>query len=209
MARTRRPRNLLAFLVLNLLGERPMHPYEMKRLIHWRGKDELPGINRDSLYHAIAQLERAGLIEPVETSREGRRPERTVYRVTEAGLDELHSWMEELLAEPTNEFPKFIAALAHLPTIDPGACRVLLERRAMALEMEVSRFEIGLRTAEGRLPRVFVLEGEYARALKQAELDWVRSIIDDLATGRLGWSGEELLRFAAQEPAGPGGEPVA
>jgi DNA-binding PadR family transcriptional regulator len=200
MARTIRSRGLLAFLVLNLLAERPMHPYEMKRLIRWRGKDRLPGINRDSLYHAIAQLKRAALIEPVETSREGRRPERTVYRVTEGGQDELHAWMEELLSEPTNELPRFIAALAHLAAVDPATCRRLLERRALALEMEVASLEAGVRGSEGSLPRVFLLEGEFAHAVKRAELDWVRALIDDLATGRLAWSREELLRFAAQEP---------
>src|SRR5205809_684347 len=129
MARIRR--NLLAFLVLNLLVEAPRHPYEMKRLIHWRGKDQLLTVNLDSLYHAIAQLERAALIEPVGTAREGRRPERTVYRANESGVDELRAWMRDLLVEPTNEFPRFIAALAHLPVLTPVECRELLERRAI------------------------------------------------------------------------------
>ena len=42
----------------------------------------------------------AGYIEPVETSREGRRPERTTYRITEAGKAELMDWLRELLSIP-------------------------------------------------------------------------------------------------------------
>jgi len=193
-------RSLLAFVVLNLLAEAPMHPYEMKRLTRWRGKDTLLGINLDSLYHAIARLERARLIEPVETSREGRRPERTVYQVTEAGMDELHAWMRELLTEPSYEFPRFIAALAHLPVVPPGELCGLLVRRIMHLEMQLAQLDIGLRTSRGQLPRVLVLEGEYARALVQAELDWVRSIVEDIENGRLHWNLEELLQASNEDP---------
>ncbi len=191
MARIRR--NLLAFLVLNLLAEAHRHPYEMKRLIHWRGKDQLLTVNLDSLYHAIAQLERAALIEPVGTGREGRRPERTVYRATESGLDELHAWMRDLLVEPTNEFPRFIVALAHLPILTSVECRELLERRALHLEAQIAAIEVGLR-GSADLPRVFVVEAEYALTLRQAEMTWLRSIIDDLRSGRLTWDRDELTR---------------
>jgi DNA-binding PadR family transcriptional regulator len=186
-------RSLLAFLVLNLLAEAPRHPYEMKRLIHWRGKDQFLSVNLDSLYHAIAQLERAGLIEPVATGREGRRPERTVYRATESGLDELQDWMRDLLVEPTNEFPRVVAALAHLAALTPAESRELLERRGLLLEAQVAAFEVGLR-GSADLPRVFVVEAEYALALRRAELTWLRSTIEDLRDGRLTWDREELLR---------------
>ena len=191
MARIRR--NLLAFLVLNLLAEAPTHPYEMKRLIRWRGKDQLLTVNLDSLYHAIAQLERAALIEPVETEREGRRPERTVYRATESGLDELNAWMRDLLVEPTNEFPRFIAALAHLAVLTPAECRELLERRSLLLEAQIASVEVGLR-GSADLPRVFVVEAEFALALMRAEMEWLRSTIDELRGGRLAWDRDELIR---------------
>jgi DNA-binding PadR family transcriptional regulator len=186
-------RNLLAFLVLNLLAEAPTHPYEMKRLIHWRGKDQLVRVNLDSLYHAIAQLERGGLIEPIGTGREGRRPERTVYRATETGLDELRAWMQDLLVEPTNEFPRVVAALAHLAVLTPAESRELLERRLLRLEGQIASHEAGLR-GSANLPRVFVVEAEYALALEHAERAWLRSVIDDLRDGRLAWDREELMR---------------
>ena len=194
MARIRR--NLLAFLVLNLLAEAPTHPYEMKRLIRWRGKDQLLAVNLESLYHSIAQLERAALIEPVGTGREGRRPERTVYRATESGLDELRAWMRDLLIEPTNEFPRFIAALAHLAALTPVECRELLERRAIHLQAQIATIEVGL-SGSAHLPRVFVVEAEYALALKRAELAWLRATIDDLKGGRLAWDRDELMRTHA------------
>src|SRR6187551_4114033 len=77
----------LMLMVLVLLAEAPMHPYEMQRLMQWRGKDDVVRVQRGSLYPAVERLMRAGLIEPLETERAGRRPERTVYQLTEEGRD--------------------------------------------------------------------------------------------------------------------------
>src|SRR6516162_1011722 len=96
-------RNLWSLTVLCLLKERPMHPYEMQRLIRQRKNDNFLDLKRGSLYHAIGRLQRAGLIEVVSTTREGRRPERTTYRLTEAGAHEVLAWLRELLANPARD----------------------------------------------------------------------------------------------------------
>ncbi len=59
----------LMLMVLVLLAEAPMHPYEMQRLMQWRGKDQVVRVQRGSLYPAVERLARAGLIEPSETAR--------------------------------------------------------------------------------------------------------------------------------------------
>src|SRR6516164_2293319 len=112
-------RNLWALTVLCLLRWRPMHPYEMQRLIRQCHKDEFLDLKRGSLYHAIDRLQRAGLIEVVETSREGQRPERTIYRLTENGEREVFDWLRELLAKPAREPSQFLAALSFLPNLTP------------------------------------------------------------------------------------------
>src|SRR5689334_6393452 len=139
-------RNLWALTVLCLLRERPMHPYEMQRLIRQRHNDAFLDLKRGSLYHAIERLERAGLIEIVETSREGRRPERTVYRLTEKGEREALDWLRELLAKPVSEPSQFLAAMSfvlHLPADD-----VLdqLTERVHRLEMGLVALDAIMRT---------------------------------------------------------------
>ncbi len=42
-------------------------------------------LNYGSLYTVVDNLAKHGLIEAVEARREGRRPERTVYRLTDTG----------------------------------------------------------------------------------------------------------------------------
>ena len=74
-----RPNNLLALAVLALLFERPMHPYEMAGTLKKRRKEDSIKLRYGSLYTVIEQLVARELIAPEETSRDGRRPERTVY----------------------------------------------------------------------------------------------------------------------------------
>jgi DNA-binding PadR family transcriptional regulator len=99
------PRTPVALSVLSLLNERSMHPYEMRSLIRERGHDRAFRIKESSVYDIVARLADRGFIEPVEVSREGRRPERTVYAITEAGRDELIVWLWDLASEPSAEYP--------------------------------------------------------------------------------------------------------
>lgn len=180
-------RNLWALTVLCLLRERPMHPYQLQRLIHQRHKDDLLDLRRGSLYHAVAQLQRGGLIEPLETSREGRRPERTVYQLTGRGADELALWLHELLAKRVHEPSQFLAGVANIARLTPAEALEALDSRLLELETALAGMAEGLRTLSARLERVALLELEYTRAQQQAECDWVRAVIEDLRQGRLTW----------------------
>src|SRR5438067_9744544 len=106
----RRISNPLALAVLALLAERPMHPYEMSSTLRERAKEESIKLNYGSLYSVVESLQRHKLIDVHEVVREGRRPERTVYAITEAGRTELVDWLSELLALPVKEYTQFEAA---------------------------------------------------------------------------------------------------
>src|SRR5688572_13214455 len=110
--RVRPVSNPLGLAVMALLQERPMHPYEMAATLRERVKEQSIKLNYGSLYTVVAALQRAGLIVARQTVREGARPERTVYALTEAGGRELRSWMRDLLSTPVKEYPHFEAALS-------------------------------------------------------------------------------------------------
>ena len=82
VGKRRRVSNPLALAVLATLRQRPMHPYEMAAAMRSQGKERSIKLNYGSLYTVVDNLARHGLIEAMEASREGRRPERTVYRPT-------------------------------------------------------------------------------------------------------------------------------
>jgi DNA-binding PadR family transcriptional regulator len=193
-------RNLWALTVLCLLRERPMHPYEMQRTIRLRHKDDFLELKRGSLYHAIGRLERAHLIEVVETSREGRRPERTTYRLTEAGEQEALDWLREMLAKPVREPSQFLAALSFAVHLSPREVLDQLQERISRLELEIVGLNAVLQTVGAQIARIHLVEGEHARAMLQAEVAWVRSLMEEIRTGRLVWDTEALLR-ACRSPS--------
>lgn len=178
----------MAYTVLCQLREGPAHPYKLQRLMRERGKEWILNLKADSLYHAINQLERAGLIERTETEREGNRPERRVYRITEAGLEEVESRTYQLMTTVENDFPKLIAPLSHLAGIEPEEAKQMLQLRATQLAAVIAQSEVLLNDFRATdFPRVYVVEVEYAQALRRAELTWVRDIIAQLEDGTLTW----------------------
>jgi DNA-binding PadR family transcriptional regulator len=192
-------RNLWSLTVLSLLRERPMHPYEMQRQIRQRKNDAFLDLKRGSLYHAIERLHQDDHIAVVETSREGKRPERTVYRLTEAGERELLAWLRDLLANPGRGPAQFYAALSFIGHLTPADVLVQLDIRAGLLAAEIAALDGVLQTLIPKIGRLVLLEVEYARAARQAELAWVRAIIDDLRAGRLTWDWATLCRLFCGE----------
>jgi len=178
--------NPLALAVLIALYERPMHPYEVATTLRERGKQDSVRLNYGSLYAVVQTLQRRGLIEAQETAREGKLPERTVYRITDPGKVEMHDWLSDMLAVPSREYPQFEAALSFLPALAPDQVVSLLEERAMRLEVAVTEAQAVHELVEKKgLPRLFWVEGEFARVLKEAELDYVKRLIRDISSGTL------------------------
>ncbi|MET8101575.1 PadR family transcriptional regulator [Streptomyces sp. NPDC005236] len=189
----------LALTVLALLHYKPLHPYGIQRLVKDWGKEQVVNVRqRASLYRTIERLNGEGLIAVRETGRDQQYPERTVYEVTDAGRETARAWLEEMLAEPKQEFPEFPAALSNLLLLTSQDMGDVLEQRAGALAKKLDGLESALAAeADQGLPRITRLETEYLRAVTAAELEWVRTVVEDLRAGRLSWSKEQLDALAA------------
>ncbi|MGB6974082.1 MAG: helix-turn-helix transcriptional regulator [Terracidiphilus sp.] len=180
--------------VLALLREEPMHPYQMQRLLRERHKDEILALKRGSLYHAIGRLQRAGLILAASTGREGRRPERTTYRITLQGRHELLRSLRAIIARPRREPSEFMAAMSFLIHLTPAQAMPRLEERAALLETEIAHRSAGLAAASAHVLRINLVESEYLLAILRTELAWVRGLLNDLRSARLDWNLEHIFR---------------
>jgi len=177
--------NLLALAILSTLNERPMHPYEMASVLKSRGKDRDMGIKWGSFYTVVGNLRKHGLIEAAESGRDGARPERTVYRITDAGRDEMLDWLRELLAEIAPEEPKFVAGLSVMGWLGPDEVIALFRTRLAALEEDIASTRAELARLLEEIPRLVLLETEYHLAIRVAEAEWVRSILGELTSGSM------------------------
>jgi DNA-binding PadR family transcriptional regulator len=185
MAKRRKVGNPLALTVLASLIERPMHPYELASIAKHRGKDRDMKINWGSLYTVVANLEKHGFIAATGTDRQGRRPERTVYEITPAGRAELTDWVRELLGNPEREFPAFRAALSVAGILGPDEVTAQLTARLHALDEQLAEEAAELAETARTVPRIFLIEGEYALAMRRTEADWVRGLLAEITGGTL------------------------
>ena len=180
-----------------------MHPYQMQRLLRLRHKDEILALRRGSLYHAIGRLMRVSLIAVKTTGREGKRPERTTYRITPAGRDALLNVLTKIIATPRRESSEFMAAMSFLVFLDLDDAARQLHERAEKLKAEIGQVTARLATASPHVLRINLLESEYLLAMLKAELVWVRKIGKDIQAGNLSWNLETILREAhATQPTG-------
>ncbi|GAA4398843.1 PadR family transcriptional regulator [Tsukamurella soli] len=183
MATTKRKvDNLLALAVLSTLWVRPMHRYEMASILKERGKDQQLDIKWGSFYTVVQNMEKHGFVAAVGTDRRGARPERTIYAITDAGRTELLDWTRELLATFTPEHPRFEAGLSVWMLLGPQEVTLLLQTRLGQLEQAVAAQRESM-AAHPEVPRLFLIETEYAAAMLDAEADWIRGLIAELTGG--------------------------
>ncbi|HSP09300.1 MAG TPA: PadR family transcriptional regulator [Candidatus Dormibacteraeota bacterium] len=190
----------LALSILELLDERPMHPYELAATMRERHHDEFIRLNFGSLYHTVDGLERDGQIVPVEREKEGRRPERTIYQLTDSGRELLVRVVGEILSRPKRDYPYFAAGLMFMHHLDAPTAAARLTDRAEALGAAIDKLTciMGELRTDG-VTRLALIELEHKIAMLDAERTWVQKLKSEITDGRLEWiagidAGVERLR---------------
>jgi len=142
-------------------------------------------------------LVRLGLVEVSETVRSEGYPDRIVYGITDSGREVARVWLREMLRTTGDEYPEFIAAVSIMFGLAPDDAREQLEQRERRLAAELAETEAELAGAPPGLPRLFLLEEEYRTTVLEAQLSWLRGVIDDLRERRLDWSEQWLREISA------------
>lgn len=192
--------NLLGLAVLSYLTERPMHPYELNRLLKDRDAARAFKLSYGALYGVVGQLAEAGLIRASGTGQRGRLPRHTLYELTDAGRAEMRAWLAELLSQPRHEYPAFAAALSLVVVLPPGEVVELLQtrlRRVASLAAEI-RSQRDATVASG-VPPVFLVEDDYRIALLDAEAFFITAFLAKIEDPEQDWSRPWQALHAAQE----------
>jgi len=197
-----------ALLLLGLLHEGPMHPYQVHQTLKQRGDDRLASITPGSVYHSMDRLAANGLVEAVGTDREGNRPQRTTYRLTEAGREAFAACTARLLGELRREHPRFPLALSQAHAIDRSVAVAALRDRRAATAEELTVWSRRYEHVRGRgLPRRFLLDVEYDIRRIESELTWLDGLLADLDSGALDW--DEAVPRSFRDALAPGTRPQA
>src|SRR6516164_1207153 len=196
--------NLLGLAVLSYLTERPMHPYELNRLLKDRDAARTFKLSYGALYGVVRQLAQAGLIRASGTGQRGRLPQHTVYELTDAGRAEMHAWLAELISQPRHEYPAFAAALSLVVVLPPGEVADLLRARLERVASAAAEIR-GQRdaTVATGVPPLFLIEDDYRIALLDAEASFITTFLAKIEDPENGWSGAWQAYHDSHGPGGP------
>jgi DNA-binding PadR family transcriptional regulator len=75
----------------------PSHGHHIRRIAEVSDVGEWGGVSVGALYRELRAMEREGLVEATRTEKVGRRPERTVYAITDEGQLELATLREQAM----------------------------------------------------------------------------------------------------------------
>ncbi len=182
------PMTPLAAVVLSLLVEHPMHPYEVTYHFRLRHLGDSVKARTGSLYHTFEQLQRKGLIEPAEVERAGRRPERTVYRITDEGRAALADAVTRLVRDPVNEYTRFEAGLVTIAHLGKAATVSALRERAVLLRARVAsqRTILDEYLRQG-LPRLYMIDFDQEIDRCTAQAAWCDRTAAAIESGEVEW----------------------
>jgi DNA-binding PadR family transcriptional regulator len=184
----RMPLSSLAISALALLNERAMHPYEMYQLLLERHEDRIVRVTPGSLYRTVDRLTQDGMAEATGTAREGNRPERTTYAITDLGRSSLVERIREILREPVNEFPSFALALAEAHNAPASAVCADLRDHLKVIEGELADIDCLVDKARAReVAEAYWITADYIRHMTVAQQDWINGFITRLEKGDLPW----------------------
>jgi DNA-binding PadR family transcriptional regulator len=182
----------IAVMILATLREADMHPYELVRMLKERRDDRLVPLQKGTIYHTVARLERDGLLAEVGVDRDGNRPERTTYTLLDAGRRAVEEWVRAEL--PQVDRPSdFRVALSEAHNLERDEVVALLDRRRAMLAASIDEHRTGLEDAAERdTPEQFMVEIQRQAALLDAELAWQDSLRARLADRTLPWGVAEI-----------------
>ena len=132
--------NLTRLVILGLLAERgAQHGHELRRAVQVTKADEWAGVGAGSLHRELRKLADEELIAAVRTERVDRRPERTVYQITDTGRAELDALRDRAMAGLHGAGDPMAAGLIFAGSAGPEVLGGPLARHRRAVEQELDR----------------------------------------------------------------------
>ncbi|MFG2718557.1 PadR family transcriptional regulator [Streptomyces sp. NPDC048416] len=173
-----------ALLALGLLLERPMTPRELALTAAERAADSplecLPEPGPEEFAAVADALSAAGLTEAVAGA------EGPAHALTDRGRAEFARRVVARLGAPDGQPPAFLTAVGYLGALDPGRATGALRERVERLRERAARIERALAAGDG-VPRLFLIENEYALRMCRAELAWTEEVLAEIDCGTLAW----------------------
>ncbi|MDD9271379.1 PadR family transcriptional regulator [Paenibacillus sp. GCM10023248] len=175
----------MKLVILGLLMEANRHTYDIRQTMKERGMNNYMKLQDGSLYYAMDQLRKDGHVEALEVVRDTNRPEKTVFRITEAGKVKFQELLIEQLHEDFKHYHPLYVALPFTVHGDQAKIADILENKIMAQRMLMNKMRSLYEEHRSIVPRVILqmMIGTYKRAF--SEMKWLEQLQKDAREGRL------------------------
>ncbi|WP_166870824.1 PadR family transcriptional regulator [Salinibacterium sp. ZJ450] len=171
----------------------PVHGYFLRReLLTWH-VDEWANIQPGSIYNALRSLEKDGYIEEASTETEGKRPERTTYRMTQAGeVEFLRLLRRALWNVETFDIKPVMALTSFMYALRRDEVLEALEHRVKEIDAKLASNNYNIEdvrrspTTPAYVREIFELSSGRLRG----EQVWAQQLHDRLVAGDYVFAGE-------------------
>lgn len=162
----------------------PVHGYDVRReLMTWHAED-WANVAPGSIYNALKSLAREGCLEVVGTGQVDGRPERTSYRLTARGDQELAELLHDTLWTVRTPVDPLISAISFIAYLDRAELITALEARAAHIDGQLKHHAYLIAMIDDRDKPLHVREMMRLIAARVgAELEWSRQFRARLAAG--------------------------
>src|SRR5579864_8190698 len=172
-------------LILGVLHRGNFHPYEIKRRLENAMVECYTDVDVGTLYYAIRQLEKEGLIATVHQERVARGGMRTVYRITSRGRaafrEELHQQFEQ--EGPVSQ--TLYGALLFLHLCDLNVVEPLVRARIARLDDLIAK----LGPIRKQLSDVLSTGGSHllrhVEEQRRLDREWLAGLLKDITARRV------------------------
>ena len=173
-------------LVLGVLrAKEPAHGYEIRQELETWGAQSWANVAPGSVYHALTQMAREGLVEPVETAEASKGPARNAYAVTKTGEREFQRLLREYLWKEKPTIDPLQPALAFLDAVPREELLAALRRRASSARATAEALRFVNEAPGHDLPAHFAESHRLGAYHAEAEARWAEEAAEKVERGEL------------------------
>jgi DNA-binding PadR family transcriptional regulator len=172
-------------LILGVLHRGNFHPYEIKRRLESAMVECYIDVDVGTLYYAIRQLQKEGLISAVSQERVARGGMRTVYSITGGGKAEFRDLLHRQFEEEGPVSQTLYGALLFLHLSDLPTVEALVRRRIERLDELIAK----LGPIRKEFAPVIATGGEHLlrhlEKQRRLDRDWLKGLLSDIEARRV------------------------
>ena len=162
------------------------HGYELRKLMVDQHIDEISDVQLGSIYAALKRLSEEGLVEQHGHARSGKRPTRTMFRITELGKKELRTLIADAFTDPQQPERPVDLAVHFSGLLEVDTVIDMLEERLRVLEKFAKAVDRAVRSTQHDDPAVRELIRDipdHFRRINRAEVVWTKRVLANARSG--------------------------